>query len=115
MKILSKLLITALSLLVVAEFVPGFVVGSFYTAVIVALVFGVINLVVKPIITLLTLPIHLITFGLFSFVINALLLWFISTFVAGFAIASFSVALLGAIIIATLIHIGNKFIDAIND
>ncbi len=114
MKTIAKLLITSLALLVVAEFVPGFFVENFYIAVIIALAFGVISLFIKPILTLLTLPLHLITFGFFAFVINALLLWFISTFIAGFVIESFSVALLGALIIALISHIGGKFIEALD-
>jgi len=114
MKILSKLLVTALALLAVTELIAGFFVESFYIALIVALVFGVVNLTIKPILTLLTLPIHLITFGLFSFVINALLLWFISTFISGFAIESFSVALIGSLIVSVITHIGNKFVEALD-
>jgi len=114
MKTIGKLLITALALLLVTELVPGFFVESFYIAVIVALVFGVISLFIKPILTLLTLPLHLLTFGLFAFVINALLLWFISTFISGFVIESFTVALLGALIIALVSHIGNKFVETID-
>ncbi|PIP87087.1 hypothetical protein COW81_02250 [Candidatus Campbellbacteria bacterium CG22_combo_CG10-13_8_21_14_all_36_13] len=112
MKILSKLLVTALALLVVTELIPGFFVESFYIAVIVALIFGVINITIKPIITILTLPIHLLTLGLFSFVINALMLWFISSFVTGFAIESFTIALIGALVLAVLSFIGNKLIES---
>lgn len=81
---------------------PGFVVSSFYTAAIVALILGVLNITVKPILLLLTLPITLLTLGLFTLIINAFLLWFIATFVSGFAVTGFAPAFFGGLIVAAV-------------
>ena len=102
MSILARFLGTVFAVLLAAYVVPGFVVTSFYTAVIVALVLGLLNITVKPILILFTLPITLLTFGLFTLVINAFLLWFVATFVAGFAVAGFAPAFFGGLIIAVV-------------
>lgn len=102
MGILVRFLGTVFAVLLAAYFVPGFVVSSFYAAVIVALILGALNLTVKPILLILTLPLNLLTFGLFTFVINALLLWFVASFVQGFAVSGFVPALLGGLIIAVV-------------
>ena len=86
MGIITKLLLTVLALLLVSNFIPGITVSSFYIALIVAVVLGLVNLVLKPILIILTLPITLLTLGLFTFVINALLFWFVSTFIDGFVV-----------------------------
>ena len=96
---LLHVLVTAITLLAIANFVPGIAVASFYTALIVAVLWGVIGLTIKPILTILTLPINIITFGLFSFVLNALLLWFLASFIAGFSVAGFVLALIGSAIL----------------
>ncbi len=98
MKIILHILITALSLLLVAHFVPGITISSFYVACVVALILGVLNIFVKPILVILTLPVTLLTLGLFIFVINALLFMFAASFVEGFAVAGFVPALIGSVL-----------------
>ena len=110
MKIILKILVTVFALLLVANYVPGIEVVSFYTALIVAVLLGVINLIVKPILFILTLPINIITFGLFTFVINALLFWFVATFVDGFSVDGFVPAFLGALVIAAFGSIANRLL-----
>ncbi len=100
MKLLIRFLGTALAVLLATYVVPGFVVSSFYTAAIVALVLGVLNITIKPILIILTLPLNIITLGLFTLVINAALLWFVSTFVSGFTVNGFIPAFLGGLVIA---------------
>ncbi len=100
MKILVHILATALALLVISQLGIGITVASFYTALIVALVWGLVSITIKPILGLLTLPITLITFGLFSFILNALLFWFVASFIEGFAVAGFVPALLGSVILS---------------
>lgn len=99
-KIFIKLFVTILLLLVAANYIPGIEVSGFYIALMVAIILGIINLVIRPILVLLTLPINLITFGLFTFVINALLFWFVATFVQGFTVHGFVPAFLGAFLIS---------------
>jgi putative membrane protein len=93
-------LITALSLLITAYFIPGFHVRSFMAAIIAAAVIGLVNAIVRPVLSLLTLPITILTLGLFAFVVNALTLWFASAFSPGFEINGFIPALLGSLVLS---------------
>lgn len=99
MFILLRWLLNAAALMAVAYLVPGFHVNSFYTALIVALVLGIVNAIIKPIIVILTLPINILTLGLFTFVINAGLILLVSTVVKGFTVDSFVTALIGGAIL----------------
>jgi len=93
----ASLILSALAIFAIALYVPGFEVESFITALIVAFVLGIVNAVIKPILLILTLPITLLTFGLFSFVVNAALIWGVAYFVPGFTITGFLPALIGAV------------------
>jgi len=97
--ILANWILSAIALVIVANYVPGFHVNSFATALIVAVILGIINTLIKPIILILTLPINILTLGLFTFVINALLLLLVARFVPGFTIEGFVPALIGAIVL----------------
>ena len=96
---LLRWFINALLVLLVAYLVPGIVVASFWSALLVALALGVLNAVIRPILVILTLPITLLTLGLFTLVINAVLFWFVSTVVKGFAVDGFGAAFLGALVL----------------
>lgn len=111
MSILIRLLINALAILLVAYFVPGVFVAGFYTALIVAIVLGILNILVKPLLILLTLPITLITFGLFTLVINALLFWFSGTFIKGFYVDGFMAAFIGALVVSVASWLGHRMTD----
>ncbi len=89
MNIIIRLLLNAAAMLLVAYLVPGFAVDGFYAALIAALILGIVNAILKPILVILTLPINIMTLGLFTLVINAGLLWFVSTIVKGFTIENF--------------------------
>ncbi len=95
-------LLSALSLLIVAHLVSGFEVRSFGTALVAALIIGLINATVGLVLKVLTLPLSIVTFGLFLFVINALVLLLASSLVSGFFIASFGKALLAAVVLAVV-------------
>jgi putative membrane protein len=95
-RILLAWAIHAGCLLLVAWLVPGVIVGSFTSALIAALVLGLLNLLIRPILLLLTLPINLLTLGLFTFVINGALFQFAAYFLEGFSVESFGWAVLGA-------------------
>ena len=97
-KILLVWLINALALLALPYIFSSITVGSFYTALVVALILGLINAVIRPVLVLLTLPLTIVTLGLFIFVINGLLFWFVASFVAGFDVAGFWPAVFGAIV-----------------
>ena len=95
-------LINTVSLIAVAYLMPSIKVADFTTALIAALVLGLVNTVVRPILVLLTLPVTLITLGLFIFVINGLLFWFVGSFVKGFVVEGFWAGFLGAIIYSVI-------------
>jgi putative membrane protein len=108
MKILIKFLILAGAVLLASYVVPGIAVAGFATALIVALVLGLINLVIKPIIKILTLPITILTLGLFGLVINTILFWFVSYVVAGFDVSNFIAAFWGALVVAVVMWVADK-------
>jgi putative membrane protein len=97
MKLLIVWIVNALSLLALPYLFDSIKVDSFYTAMIVAVVLGLVNAVIRPLLVVLTLPITIVTLGLFIFVINGLLFWFVASFVEGFSVAGFWPALFGAI------------------
>jgi len=106
-KILARILVTAGALLLIANVIPGIVVASWTVAIIAALVWGLMSVTVRPLLNLLALPINLLTFGLFSFIINALLFWLMAAFIPGFSVAGFIPALEGSLIlmiIAWILH-----------
>lgn len=107
---------TAIALLITAHLVPGFIVKTFVTALLAAIVLGLVNAIVRPILSILTLPINLITFGLFTFVINALTLWLASALTPGygFEIRGFLPALLGSIVLAIVSTIINYLLRVIH-
>jgi putative membrane protein len=98
MYLILRWLINAATILVIAYYLPGITVSGFYAALIAALILGVINALLRPLLILLTLPVNVLTLGLFTLVINALLFWFTATIVKGFSVADFTSAFLGALI-----------------
>jgi putative membrane protein len=97
---LLRLLINALVIFAVAHMVRGVAIKGYGTAIVVSIVLGLLNILVRPILILLTLPITVVTLGLFIFVLNALLLWVVSSLVPGFEIQTFSAALVSAFLIS---------------
>ena len=97
MKLLLAWLVNAAALMAVAYLVPGIAVASFIAALVAALVLGLVNAVIRPLLILLTLPATLLTLGLFIFVINGLLFWFVGSFIAGFEVTGFWPGVIGAI------------------
>jgi putative membrane protein len=108
--ILLRVLISTLGLLLAAYLIPGIQIQSLYIAIIGAVVLGLLNLVVKPILIILTLPINLITLGLFTFVINASLILFVATFLKGFEVDGFWSALLCSIIVSVVSCVGQRIV-----
>lgn len=97
------LVLNALALLLVARLIKGIRVSSFGVALVSALVLGLLNALVRPVLLILTLPINFLTLGLFTFVINAFILWLAALLVPGFTIDRFfPTALLAAIVLALI-------------
>ena len=98
MKLLIGWLLSALALLAVAYLVPGIHVSSFMSALIAAAVIGLANILIKPILLILTLPVTIITLGLFIFVINGLLFWLAGYLLQGFDVKTITAGIIGAIV-----------------
>ena len=101
-KLLLIWLINAGALLALPFLFDSIQVHSFFTALIVALVLGLVNAIIRPVLVLLTLPVTILTLGLFILVINALLFWFVASFVEGFTVSGFWSAFFGAIVYALI-------------
>ena len=107
MSALANWLLSAIAIFLVATHLPGFIIQDFLTALVVALLLGIANAIIKPILVVLTLPINIITLGLFTFVINAVLIYGVSLIVPGFTIEGFLPALIAAVVlwvVSVLIH-----------
>ncbi|HSJ11169.1 MAG TPA: phage holin family protein [Gillisia sp.] len=100
MRFIIRLLITAVVVVLLAQFLPGVAVASFGTAVIVAIVLALLNLIVKPILVLFTLPVTVLTLGLFLLVINAVIILLVDAFIAGFNVDGFWVALIFSLLLS---------------
>lgn len=97
MKLLLIWILNALALIAVANYVPGIHVDGFTAALVAALVLGLVNTMIRPLL-LLTLPVTLLTLGLFIFVINGLLFWFVGSVLRGFIVDNFWHGVMGALL-----------------
>ena len=105
--VLFRWLVNALLLMLIPYIVTSVEIKNFYTALVTALVLGLVNAVIRPILILLTLPINILTLGLFTLVINGLMFWFVASFVKGFAIPDFWTAFWAALVYSILLTIIN--------
>ncbi|KQT36780.1 MULTISPECIES: phage holin family protein [unclassified Methylophilus] len=97
-KLLIVWVLNALALMAVAYLVPGIHVANFTAALIAALVIGLVNILIKPLLVLLTLPITLLTLGLFILVINGVLFWLVGNYLQGFSVSSILIGVIGALV-----------------
>ena len=102
MTLILRWLLAACALLVVAYLYPGVQIQSFTSALIAAAVIGLFNALLRPVLVVLTLPVTVVTLGLFLFVINALMFWAASGVLGGFFVAGFWAAMLGSLIYSAL-------------
>ena len=100
MKILLKLALNIFTLLIVATLVPGFDFIDFWAVIVAAVVIGVVNTLIKPVLQIIFIPLSIITFGITAFLINVVLLWGVSFVVPGFSIDSFLTAVIASIVLA---------------
>ena len=105
MKLLLKLIINTLAVFGAAYILPGVHVKNFTTAIIVAIVLGVLNLILKPILIILTIPITILTLGLFLLVINALIVLLCSEIVPGFSVDGVLIAILFSLIVSLIVAV----------
>lgn len=102
MRLVLRVLINAVAIYVAAAIVPGISLRSVTAAIVAGLVLGIINAIARPVLVLLTLPLTLLTFGLFLLVLNAVCLWLTSVFVPGFQVVGFGAAFLGALLVSAV-------------
>ena len=105
MKLLIVWLLNALALLAVAYFVPNIHVATFTVALIAALVIGLVNMLIKPILVILTLPITILTLGLFILVINGVLFYAVGNWLAGFEVKTLFAGILGALVYSVISYL----------
>ncbi|WAC11545.1 phage holin family protein [Dyadobacter pollutisoli] len=111
MKLLLRLVISTLAVLVAANLVPGVVVASTGTAIIVAIVLGILNTFLKPVLQILALPITILTLGLFYFVVNVFIIYLASSLIDGFSVNGFIPALLFGLVVSVVSAILGMFLD----
>ncbi len=99
LKVVLRLVVYAAAILVIARLVPGIHITSFTAAIIVAILWALISVTLRPILLLLTLPINFLSLGLFTFVLNALLFWFVALLAPGFTVSGFIPALEGSVLL----------------
>ncbi len=100
--IIANWFLSALSLLIVSRIVTGIHLDNFGSALIAVVVLGLVNALIKPVLLLLTLPITVLTLGLFALVINALMLMLAGSFITGFRVEGFGAALIGSILLSVI-------------
>ena len=98
MRILLLWIFNAMALIAVAYLLPGIKVDGFVSALIAALVLGLVNTLIRPLLVLLTLPITVLTLGVFIFLINGFVFWFVGSVLKGFVVEGYWVAVLGAVL-----------------
>jgi putative membrane protein len=101
--------VNALTLLIIAQVLPGFEFASFWSALITSLILGLVNATIRPLLLLITLPINFLTLGLFTFVINGLMILLVSSIVKGFSVDSFGTAFFAALLLWLISFISNAF------
>lgn len=107
MRLLLRWAISAFAIFLVPYIVPGVTIRNFWTALVAALVIGLVNILIKPILLIFTLPINILTLGLFTLVVNAVMFWLASTIVKGFDVSGFTAAFLGALAYWLIAWFGN--------
>jgi putative membrane protein len=111
MRFLFRLLINVVAILIIAHIAPSLIsVDGFLSALIAAILLGIVNTIIRPILVILTFPITLLSLGLFLLVINGLMLWLVSALVSGFHVNGFWGALFGSILISIVSWVLSKFL-----
>lgn len=110
--LLFRWLISAVSLLIISYIVPGIEVQGFFYALIAAVFLGVLNAIVRPVLIILTLPLTILTLGLFLFVVNGIMLMLVSLVIKGFHVNGFWPAVLGALLLSVINWFSNSYINS---
>jgi putative membrane protein len=108
--LITRWLLTALSLIITARIVPGIHINDITTLFVAALVLGLLNAIIRPILIFFTLPLTIVTLGLFILVVNGFTFWLAARFVPGFQVDGFLPAVLGAVVVSLLSFVFSSFI-----
>lgn len=115
MRHIATWILVALAFLLLPQIIPGILITSFKTALVIAAIWGLVNVFIKPVLHLVLFPITLLTLGLFSFVVNALLFWGVGyiahVFNIGFTVSSFTAAFLGSLVISAATYLAHKLLS----
>ena len=112
MRIILKLLITSFAIVISAYLITCVTVASIWSALWIALILGLINITIKPLLVILTLPINILTLGLFTFIINAGMILLVSSIVKGFEVQGFLTALIFSLVLSLISYILHKLFGA---
>lgn len=115
MNLIFRVLLSAFAVVILANLLPGIAVDSYYTAIFVAIALGLLNFFVKPVLKLLTLPITILTLGLFLLVINAIIIYLAGFFVDGFAVNSILSAIIFSFLLSILESVFFSFLGGSDD
>ena len=107
MVLMLKWLLMATSVMIAAYLISGVMINSFFSALFVALFLGIVNILIRPVLILITLPINILTLGLFTFVINAILVLLASSVIKGFEVGGFWTAMFFSIVLSIVNYILN--------
>lgn len=110
MNTLTRIFLTALSLLIVAEVVPGIAIDGLVPALLAAVVLGLLNAIVRPVLVILTLPVTVLTLGLFLLIINGALFALVAASIQGFEVNGFTAALLGSLIVSIVSTVASRYL-----
>jgi putative membrane protein len=111
MNIFIRWVISALAVIITAYLLPGVIVSGFFSALVVAVVLGILNIFIRPLLILITLPINILTLGLFTFIINALIIELASAIVKGFYVSNFGWALLFSIVLSIVSMLFDRLLN----
>lgn len=112
MSLIARLIVNAIALILVAYLIPGVHVSGIGGAVVAAIILGIVNAVLKPILVILSLPLEILTLGLFTFVINAVLFYLVAKLGIGLSVDGFGAAFLGALVLSIVSFILSSFVAA---
>jgi putative membrane protein len=111
MQFIISILVSSICVFLASKFVPGIKVDSFGSAIVVAIVLGLLNSTLKPLLTILTIPITILTLGLFLIVINVLMVYLTDALVSGFHVSGFLAAFIFSLVVSVFTYIANVFVD----
>ncbi|UMB53513.1 phage holin family protein [Lutibacter sp. A64] len=111
MKLILRILLTAIAVIILASFLPGVAIASYTSAIIVAVVLGILRVTVKPLLIFFTLPATIVTLGLFLLVINAVIILLADYFVSGFSVSGFWIALLFSVLLSIFQSVLYSFLE----